>query len=111
MGLERYQKVCLALIIALISYKYLPIIYGKVFPESRVKPGQVWRSTLYGLLVYDECGEYEITQVSLRKVIAVEGDDVIYIIQNDTTKYTEDIDDFTFNGRAMTNFIVQDINN
>lgn len=110
MGLKTYQKVCLALIIVLISFKYAPIIYAKVKPESRVKPGQVWMATLYNVIVFEPV-EHEITQSTLRKVISVDGDEVTYVIQNDTTKYIDDIDDFTFNGKGMQCHLVQDINN
>lgn len=109
MELKSYQKVCLALIIVLISFKYAPIIYAKVKPESRVKPGQIWCATLYNVIVVHPY-EHEITQTTYRKVIAVDGDEVTYVIQNDTTKYIDDIDDFTFNGKGLQCRLIQDTN-
>jgi hypothetical protein len=110
MELKPYQKVCLALIIVLISFKYAPIIYGKINPGSRVKPGQVWEAKLCNLIVFEPY-EHEITQTTLRKVISVDGDEVTYVIQNDTTKYIDDIDDFTFNGKSLQTQCIHDINN
>lgn len=110
MELKSYQKVCLALIIVLICFKYAPIIYGKIDPSSRVKPGQVWQATLFNTIVMEPY-EHTITQSTYRKVIAVEGNDVIYVIQNDTTKYIDDINSFTFNGNGYQSHLVQDINN
>ena len=110
MQLKTYQKVCLALIIVLISFKYAPIIYGKINPGSRVKPGQVWCATLYNTIDMQPY-EHMVTQITYRKVLAVEDGNVIYVIQNDTTKYIDDINSFTFNGSGYQSHVVQESNN
>ena len=109
MELKPYQKVCLAFIIVLISIRYAPIIYAKIRPESTVKPGQVWEARLYNVIVFEPY-EHEITQTTLRKVISVDGELVTYVIQNDTTKYIDDINDFTFNGKGLQCRLIQDTN-
>lgn len=110
MQLNTYQKVCVALIIVLLSIEYVPIIYANTKSGPKVKPGQIWRATLYNVTVYMPA-EYEITWSTYRKVISVDNDQVTYMCQNDTMKYVEDIDAFTFNGVGLQCKLIQDIYN
>ena len=77
-------------------------LYSK-FINRKVKPGQVWVCTMPVMVFKDNVLVDERRERSERKVIKVEDGIVTYVRVDDTTQYTMDIDEFTFNGAGMTN--------
>lgn len=99
--MKGYQKAMLVIICVIGLSEFGPSIYKRLTVSSKVKVGDVWVCRIPLLIFQNNRLVGEHTQTTYRKVVRVEDDIVTYVISNDTTLYTDNIDSFTFNGKGM----------
>jgi hypothetical protein len=97
-----FQKAILTIIIVIGISELGPKIINRFFGNNKVKVGEIWSCRLPVTVFRNNFDTGEVMQISLRKVIKVDGDEITYVIANDTTKYVMNVDEFTFNGKGMT---------
>lgn len=108
--MKPYQVAILTIIAVIGLSELSSSAYDYIKSNSRVKVGQIWMSRMS---VMDFRNNVEIgtkMQTSYRKVVKIDGDEITYVCQNDTTHYVDDIDSFTFNGPGYTSQKVNDSN-
>lgn len=101
--MKPFQKAILTIIIVIGMTELSPKVLKFFNSSNKVKVGDIWVCRL-PLLVFENNSEVgEFTQTTFRKVIDIDGGQITYVISGDTTKYIMDVDEFTFNGKGMTN--------
>ncbi len=108
--MKPYQAAILTVIAVIGLNELSSSAYNYYKENSKVKVGEVWQSRMSVLTFTNNIETGTAVQVSLRKVVKVDGDEITYTCQNDTTHYVEDIDTFTFNGPGCSSSKISEIN-
>lgn len=103
--MKQVQKAILTIIAVIGISEFSPKIINLFERNKKVKVGDVWECRM-PVMVFENNNEVgSVLQKTTRKVIAVDGDEITYVIPEDSTRYKMDIEEFTFNGAGMTNSI------
>ena len=103
--MKPFQKAILTIITVIGISEFTPKVINLFNKNKKVIVGDVWECMMH-VMIFENNNEVGSTlQKTTRKVIAVDGDEITYVIPEDSTRYKMDIDEFTFNGAGMTNSI------
>lgn len=108
MALKTYEKVCLALILLIIVFRYAPDLYHKITNDNSVKVGQIWQANMPVLIFQNNALQREVMQITQRKVVSVENGIVKYVIKDDSIIYEMPVNEFTFNGNGLKSAKISD---